>query len=119
MELDQRTVVVYDVENLMCEFYGLLEQMGCFAGVSIPEAVLTTAVMNQVLGYSPFRGTAQTRVKTELEVFGIPPLVAEDLFSKLCAKVKAQLVHIAQREIFQTDFFYKFVDSTTIVLVER
>lgn len=120
MELESRIVVVYDVEGLTSDFYRTLEQFGCMASITIPDAVLTSAIMNQVLGYSPFRGTAMMRVKEELMVFGVPPLVAEDLIAQLCAKVKAHIYRVLRRDVFQTDFYWKFVDNeTTVLIVER
>lgn len=120
MELENRAVVVYDVENLACEFYRALDRCGCVASITIPDAVITTAIMNQVLGYSPYRGTATTRVMEELMVFGLPPLVAEDLFSQLCVKVKEQIRRVLNRDVFQTEFYWKFVDNaTTVLIVER
>jgi len=120
VELDRRMVIVYDVQTLVDNFYKTLGAAGIPASIAIPDAVITTATMNQVLGYSPFRGTAQLRVKEELMVFGVPPLVVEDLFSKLCARVKEQIERMANVTIFQTDFFWKFVDDeTTILIVER
>jgi len=120
VELESRAVVVYDVEDLTNDFYRTLGQVGCMASITIPDAVITTAIMNQVLGYSPFRGTATMRVMEELTVFGVPPLVAEDLFAQLCAKVKAHIYRVLRREVFQTDFYWKFVDNqTTVLIVER
>lgn len=120
MELDRRRAIVYDVQTLVDNFYKTLGNAGIPASIAIPDAVITTATMNQVLGYSPFRGTAQLRVKEELMVFGVPPLVVEDLFSKLCARVKEQIERVANTTIFQTDYYWKFVDNeTTILIIER
>jgi hypothetical protein len=119
MQIRQKRAFVFDIDRILEDFARLLEAQGCHACVTIPDAVLVTAVFNQVIGYSPFRGTAYVRVMDDLQVFGLPPLVAEDLFRSLCALVSARVKMVSQCDVFYTDFYYKLVDSTTVALIER
>lgn len=118
MKLDYKVAYVYDIERIVEEFYKLLDSVNCRAGMTIPDTVLVRAVMNQVMGYSPHRGTASIQVMLELQRFGLPTLVAEELFKQLCGVVAERLCGLLGRPPFRTDHKWQSVDSTSILIME-
>lgn len=119
MHVERKRAFVFDIEQVINDFALVLDDMKCPACVSLPDQVIVTAVFNNIIGYSAFRGTSYNRIMSELQVFGVPPLVAEDLFQRLCAKVKERIRMVTQCDLFYTDYTYKFVDDTTVLLLEK
>lgn len=119
MKLEYKQAFVYDTERVVNEFYKLLDSVNCPAGMTIPDTVLVQAVMNQVMGYSPHRGTASRRVLHDLQLFGLPPMVAEDLFNQLCSIISQRLQSLLGVAPFRTEHQWRHVDNTSILIMEQ
>lgn len=119
MQIERKRAFVFDIEKIINDFALLLDSLKCPACVTLPDQVIVTAVFNKLLGYSEHRGTAYHRIMNELQVFGLPPLVAEDLFQRLCLVVGERVKSVSKCDLFYTEFYYKFVDDTTVVILEH
>lgn len=115
----RRRAFAIPLGDLVSDFESTLQDYQCDAMISLPTQKVVRAGLDRAMGFAKCRGTAYLQVVNELVHFGLPPLLAEELFDSYTRKIEQRLTSLFHYRPGFTDTIWMPLDDNSVCVVER